>query len=126
MHAVATACALLVLRGDLQALGVVAGALLVWRARQNDSLFVVCSVPHAQNVSPAEDDRHYRPNQGEYMHQSRIVRWFVHAVALRVALTGALHLGRGTTKLTDLDAKAIGEALKTNETVTHVDLSGEE
>ena len=85
--------------------------------------FLLC---YAQNDAPAEDERHNRPNQGEYMHQRRIVRWFVHAVALRVALTGALHLGRGTTKLTDLDAKAIGEALKTNETVTHVDLSGEE
>ena len=73
MHAVATACALLVLRGDSQALGVVAGALLVWHARQNDSLFVaiVCA---AQNGAPAEDERHNRPNQGEYMHQSRIVR----------------------------------------------------
>ena len=73
MHAVATACALLVLRGDLQALGVVvAGALLVWRVIQRFTFcFVVCA---AQNVAPAEDERHYRPNQGEYMHQSRIVR----------------------------------------------------
>ena len=50
----------------------------------------------------------------------------MHAVALRAALTGALRLGLGTTKLTDVDAKAIAEALMTNETVvTRVDLSCE-